>query len=61
MNVLIRGLDEKTVEALKKRAKESKRSLQAELKATLEESVAKDWRRTWDAADPDLRRVAPQR
>jgi plasmid stability protein len=51
MNVLIRDLDEETVEALKKRATESKRSLQAELKAIVEESVAQDWRKTWAAAD----------
>jgi plasmid stability protein len=51
MNVLVRDLDEKTVEALKQRARESKRSLQAELKAVIEESVAQDWRKTWAAAD----------
>jgi plasmid stability protein len=51
MNVLIRDLDEETVEALKRRATESKRSLQAELKAIVEESVAQDWRKTWAAAD----------
>lgn len=51
MNVLIRDLDEETVEALKRRATESKRSLQAELKAIVKESVAQDWRKTWAAAD----------
>jgi plasmid stability protein len=51
MDVLIRDLDGKTVEALKQRASESNRSLQAELKAIIEESVAQDWRKTWAAAD----------
>jgi plasmid stability protein len=51
MNVLIRDLDEKTVEALKKRATDSKRSLQAELKAILQEAASDDWQRTWAAAD----------
>jgi len=51
MNVLIRDLDEKTVNELKKRAETGKRSLQAELKAIIEEAVAQDWQRTWAAAD----------
>ena len=51
MNVLIRDLGEETVDALKKRASERKRSLQAELKAILEEAAAQDWSRTWAAAD----------
>jgi antitoxin FitA len=51
MNVLVRDLDEKTVNDLKKRAETSKRSLQAELKAILEEAAAQDWQRTWAAAD----------
>jgi plasmid stability protein len=51
MNVLIRDLDEKTVKALKKRASVSKRSLQAELKAILDEAASDDWQRTWAAAD----------
>ena len=51
MNVLIRDLDEKTVKALKKRASDSKRSLQAELKAILQEAAADDWQQTWAAAD----------
>jgi len=51
MNVLIRDLDEKTVKALKKRAGDSNRSLQAELKAILQEAAANDWQRTWAAAD----------
>lgn len=36
-DVLIRNIDEKTLESLKKRAAENKRSLQAELKMILEE------------------------
>jgi plasmid stability protein len=51
MNVLVRDLDRKTVDDLKKRAATSKRSLQAELKAILEEAAARDWQRTWAAAD----------
>lgn len=35
-DVLIRNIDEKTLESLKKRAAENKRSLQAELKMILE-------------------------
>jgi len=51
MNVLIRDLDKKTVEALKKRAGDNSRSLQAELKEILQEAAAVDWKRTWAAAD----------
>ncbi len=51
MNVLIRDLDEKMVKALKRRASNSKRSLQAELKEILREAAADDWQRTWAAAD----------
>jgi antitoxin FitA len=51
MNVLIRDLDEKTVKALKKRASDSNRSLQAELKTILQEAASDDWQRTWVAAD----------
>ena len=51
MNVLIRDLDKKTVEALKKRAGDNSRSLQAELKEILQEAAAVDWQRTWAAAD----------
>ena len=51
MDVLIRDLDEKTVKALKKRASDSKRSLQAELKAILQEAASDDWQETWAAAD----------
>jgi plasmid stability protein len=51
MNVLVRDLDRKTVTDLKKRAETSNRSLQAELKAILEEAAAQDWQRTWAAAD----------
>lgn len=51
MNALIRDLDEKTVKKLKKRAETGNRSLQAELKAILEEAAAQDWQRTWAATD----------
>ncbi|HEX3067086.1 MAG TPA: hypothetical protein VHX14_00815 [Thermoanaerobaculia bacterium] len=51
MNVLIRDLDEKTVSELKKRAETGKRSLQAELKAIIEEAAARNWQQTWAAAD----------
>jgi len=51
MNVLIRDLDEKTVNELKKRAETGNRSLQAELKAIIEDATARDWQRTWAAAD----------
>lgn len=51
MNVLIRDLNDDTVETLKKRASERNRSLQAELKAIVEEAAAQDWSKTWAAAD----------
>ena len=38
--VLVRDLDDKTVEALKRRARQRRRSLQGELKAVLEEAAA---------------------
>ncbi|HXH37191.1 MAG TPA: hypothetical protein VNN08_01045 [Thermoanaerobaculia bacterium] len=51
MDVLVRDLDEETVKALKKRALGSQRSLQAELKAILQEAAAHDWQKTWADAD----------
>ncbi|HSY47285.1 MAG TPA: hypothetical protein VLC46_00575 [Thermoanaerobaculia bacterium] len=51
MDVLIRDLDEETVKALKKRAVDSKRSLQAELKAIIQEAATQDWQKTWADAD----------
>jgi plasmid stability protein len=39
MNLLIRDLDEDTVKELEEQAKENNRSLEAELKAILEETV----------------------
>jgi len=51
MNVLIRDLDDETVEALKRRASDRNRSLQAELKAIVEEAASRDWSTTWAAAD----------
>jgi plasmid stability protein len=51
MNVLIRDLDDATVETLKKRASVRNRSLQAELKAIVEEAASHDWSKTWANAD----------
>jgi plasmid stability protein len=51
MNVLIRDLEDATVEALKRRASERNRSLQAELKAIVEEAASQEWSKTWAAAD----------
>lgn len=51
MDVLVRDLDEETVNALKKRAGDSSRSLQAELKAILQEAASDNWQKTWAAAD----------
>jgi len=53
MNVLVRDLSEKTVKDLKKRAADNNRSLQAELKAILSETAARDrhlrkWRKDTD-------------
>jgi plasmid stability protein len=61
MNVLIRDLDEKTVNALKKRAAENKRSLQAELKAILNETVERQrhllkWRKNADRIFNELKK-----
>ncbi len=39
-SILVRGLDEKTVERLKERAKRNGRSLQSEAKRVLEEAAA---------------------
>jgi plasmid stability protein len=41
-NVLIRGLDDRLVEKLKKRAARNERSLQAELKLLIEQAAAVD-------------------
>jgi antitoxin FitA len=51
MDVLIRDLDDETVETLKKRASNRNRSFQAELKAIIKEAAAQDWSKTWAAAD----------
>jgi plasmid stability protein len=51
MNVLIRDLDDATIDTLKKRASERNRSLQAELKAIVEEAATHDWSKTWTNAD----------
>jgi plasmid stability protein len=45
--VLVRQLDDKVVERLKKRAKEHGRSLQSEAKTILEEAVPPDYEGAW--------------
>jgi plasmid stability protein len=61
MNVLIRDLDKKTVSELKKQAAENKRSLQAELKAALNEMVKRrnhlhDWNKNVDRIFNELKK-----
>jgi hypothetical protein len=61
MNVLIRDLSEKTVGELKKQAEENKRSLQAELKAVLNEIVERrrhlrDWNKNVDRIFDELKK-----
>lgn len=61
MNVLVRDLSEKTVKELKKRATENKRSLQAELKAILNETAERrrqlrKWRKNTDRIYNELKR-----
>ena len=46
-SILVRGLDKKTIERLKARAKENGRSLQTEAKRVLEEAAGK---MTWQEA-----------
>jgi plasmid stability protein len=48
--VLVRQLDDKVVDRLKKRAKEHGRSLQSEVKTILEEAVP-DYERAWKRID----------
>lgn len=48
--VLVRQLNEKVVDRLKKRAKEHGRSLQSEVKTILEEAVP-DYERAWKRID----------
>ncbi len=54
--VLIRGLEEKTIQALKERARRNGRSLQAELKRIIEEQAAMD--AEWDAWLDEADRIA---
>ena len=54
--VLIRGLKDRTVDILKRRAREHGRSLQAELKRILEEEARLDGR--WDEWTEEADRVA---
>lgn len=61
MNVLIRDLTEKTVGELKKQAAENKRSLQAELKAVLDEIAEqrrhfRKWRKNADRIYNELKK-----
>lgn len=48
--VLVRQLDEKVVDRLKKRAREHGRSLQSEVKTILEDAVP-DYERAWKRID----------
>ena len=48
--VLVRQLDDKIVDRLKKRAKEHRRSLQSEVKSILEDAVP-DYERAWKRID----------
>ncbi len=48
--VLVRQLDDRIVDRLKKRAKEHGRSLQSEVKAILEDAVP-DYERAWKRID----------
>jgi hypothetical protein len=54
--ILVRGLDEKVVENLKKRARRNGRSLQAEVKATLEQDTKVDMATARRMADRIRRR-----
>ena len=61
MNVLIRDLSEKTVRELKKRAADNKRSLQAELKAALNELAERqrhlrNWNKNVDRIFAELKK-----
>ena len=61
MNVLVRDLSEKTVKELKKQAAENNRSLQAELKAILNETAERrrhlrKWRKNTDRIYNELKK-----
>ena len=58
--ILVRGLDSKTVERLKKRAKRNQRSLEAEVRLILVEAEPDDERRrvAFEFADDMRRRYA---
>ncbi len=56
MNILIEDLDEKTVEKLKSQAADKKRSLQADLKVIIEETV--EQRERWKVWRERTRRIA---
>ena len=58
MNILIEDLDEKTVEKLKTQAADKKRSLQADLKVIIEETV--EQRERWKVWRERTRRIAEE-
>ena len=58
MNILIEDLDEKTVEKLKSQAADKKRSLQADLKVIIEETV--EQRERWKVWRERTRRIAEE-
>jgi len=55
--LLVRDIDEDVVRKLKKRAQQRGHSLQAELKAILEESAQFDYELSWKAADRIYRKL----
>jgi hypothetical protein len=58
MNIVIEDIDEKTVEKLKKQAADKKRSLQADLKVIIEETV--EQRERWTLWRERTRRIAEE-
>jgi len=56
MNIVIEDLDEETVEKLKKQAADKKRSLQADLKVIIEETI--EQREQWKLWRERTRRIA---
>lgn len=58
MNILIEDLDEKTVEKLERQAADKKRSLQADLKVIIEETV--EQRERWKVWRERTRRIADE-
>jgi|KBSMisStaDraftv2_1062788.scaffolds.fasta_scaffold1224710_1 plasmid stability protein len=58
MNILIEDLDEKTVEKLKTQAAAKKRTLEADLKVIIEETVER--RECWNVWRERTRRIAEE-